>query len=802
MTNICFFQSVRSRLLLAAVCLFCWQLSMVVAAPPVSAESAEGLLESRGEVYFSFDLPADSILIELYNLVSIDYIDEKTVYAYANSQEFAAFLNYALSYVVHIPPGLQLPDKQFNMLSEVDVSAIDSWNFYPTYEAYVSMMEQFEEVFPDLYELFELTTLPSGRKILFGVIGRSQEHDAKPRFMYTSTMHGDETIGFNLMLRLIHYLLTGYGKNEAVTQLIDQVEIWICPNENPDGSYTTNNATLVGATRSNSNHIDLNRNYPQVVTGLSSNIQPETRAMMDLVDSLHFVMSANIHSGFECVNYPWDFWRSSVRTHADHEWWQFVSAEYADTARYYSPSTYMNPRGSNFINGVTHGGDWYTVSGSRQDYMNYYAGLRELTLELSFVKLLPADSLENHWQYNVRSLLNYMKQSAYGLHGQVADRSAGRSLQAVIEIPGYDTDGSDVTSSALTGLFYRPLLEGTYDVTVTAPGYPVYTYEALAVENHQPLLLDADLGMVRFEPLAVDFPPAVSGGQSQATLFMENTTGLPMEVTLLYVSNEAFDLEQPVKQNLVIAPGKKEWVSMFFSPDQSGEFEGDLLLTLGSDWSPLVTIPLSGMAPEEAAFVDAVNPYVDFGRVALGQEREATLAIRNSGNITLEISDVIISGDAFSLESELPVLLEAGGFHDIGLSFKPDSVGFFQATLAYVSNAFTDPQSIKLTGEGVDDTYAGSRYPGPSRRLNVFPNPLSHQSMLAFEKQLAGAAQLIISDLKGKHWMVIDIADTHYGLHSMPLGLYLSGLPAGIYTGRLVTAEWVETLKLIKTEPW
>ena len=801
MTTICFLQSARSRLVLAVLCLFSWQASMLASPPPVSAEGAEDMLKNRGEVYVSFDLPADSILIELYDLLSIDFVDEETVYAYANSQEFDAFLNYSLSHVVHVPPGLQYADKQFNMLSEVDVTSIDSWNFYPTYEAYVSMMEQFEVVFPDLYELFELTTLPSGRKLLFGVIGKSQEQDAKPRFMYTSTMHGDETIGFNLMLRLIHFLLTGYGQNDAVTQLIDQVEIWICPNENPDGSYTTNNATLIGATRSNSNHIDLNRNYPQVVTGLSSNIQPETRAMMDLVDSLSFVMSANIHSGFECVNYPWDFWRSSVRTHADHDWWQFVSAEYADTARYYSPATYMNPRGSNFINGVTHGGDWYTVSGSRQDYMNYFSSQRELTLELSFIKLLPADSLENHWQYNVRSLLNYMKQAAYGLHGIVADRSEGLFLHAAIEIPGYDTDGSDVTSSALTGQFYRPLPEGTYDVTIVASGYPVYKYEALAVENHQPLLLDADLGKVRFEPLAVSFPPAVSGGQSRATLFMKNTTASPIDVTLLYVSNEVFDLQLPLKQNLIIAPGKKEWISMFFSPDQAGEFKGELFLTLGMDWQPVVTIPLSGAAPEEAAFVEAVTPYVDFGRVVLGQEREATLTIRNSGNITLEISDVIISGGAFALESELPVLLAAGEFCDIGLSFKPDSVGSFQAILAYESNAFTDPHDIKLTGEGIDDTHATSRL-SEQARLHVFPNPLSAQSRLTFEKESAGPAQLIISDLKGKQWMFIDIADAHYGLHAMPLGLYFYGLPAGVYTGRLVTAEWVETLKLIKTEPW
>jgi predicted deacylase len=170
-------------------------------------------------------------------------------------------------------------------------------------------------------------------------IGQRKPARAEPRFMYTSTMHGDETTGFILSLRLIHYLLNNYGTVDAITYLLDNTEIWICPNENPDGTYRYDNSTLNGATRSNLNGFDLNRNYPNPVSN-PGNTQPETQAMMNFVDTMNFTMSANMHGGIELVNFPFDSWTSTnpANRHADHNWWYFVSREYADSAQYYSPS--------------------------------------------------------------------------------------------------------------------------------------------------------------------------------------------------------------------------------------------------------------------------------------------------------------------------------------------------------------------------------------------------------------------------------------------------------------------------------
>ena len=70
---------------------------------------------------------------------------------------------------------------------------------------------------------------------------------------------------------------------------------------------------------------------------------------------------------------------------------------------------------SDYDNGITNGYAWYEVNGGRQDYMNYFRHCREVTIEISNTKLLPASQLVAHWNYNYRSLLNYIDQSQQSL---------------------------------------------------------------------------------------------------------------------------------------------------------------------------------------------------------------------------------------------------------------------------------------------------------------------------------------------------------------------------------------------------
>ncbi len=312
--------------------------------------------------------------------------------------------------------------------------------------------------------------------------------EAEPQFLYTGTMHGDETAGYVILLRLIDYLTSNYGTDAEVTELVDHLEIWINPAANPDGTYATGNDNVWGSTRSNANGVNLNRNYPDFISGPhpdGNEWQPETVAFMNLAEENHFVMSANTHGGAEVVNYPWDTW--SVLA-ADDDWWQFVSREFADTAHANSPSSYMN----GFDNGITNGYAWYSIDGGRQDYMNWYHNCREVTLEISDIKTIAENQLNNHWNYLHRSLINYMKQCLYGVQGLVTDSLTGEPLAAEVFIQGHDFDQSQVYSEASTGYYTRLLDGGSYDITFSTEGYIPKTIN-VDIINYETNNLDVQL---------------------------------------------------------------------------------------------------------------------------------------------------------------------------------------------------------------------------------------------------------------------------------------------------------------------
>jgi PKD repeat protein len=252
-----------------------------------------------------------------------------------------------------------------------------------------------------------------------------------------------------------------------------------------------------------------------------------------------------VHGGIECVNYPWDSWVSSQKIHADDDWWQFVSHQYADTARLYSPSNYMNPSGSSFFNGVTNGGDWYVALGSRQDYLTAFTNSREFTLEISNTKTPAASTLPNYWNYNYRSFLNYMQQSLYGLRGIVTDSCSGQPVEAQVFITGHDVDNSHVYSMLPVGNYHRPLFSGTYAVTFSAPGYASKSFSNVLISNNNTTILNvalapqAPLAIVTASPGTsctgeIDFEAQIQNGDTWAWHFGDGTSASTSTTTHVY----------------------------------------------------------------------------------------------------------------------------------------------------------------------------------------------------------------------------------------------------------------------------
>ncbi len=389
------------------------------------------------------------------------------LYATASGYQYLMEQNIAFTYI-------ERPKVELTMLGPEELPVYRSecmpdMDFYPTYEAYVEMMNNFQSQYPDLCRVFSIGTLESGRQIWMAQLGDDLDNSQdEPNLLYTSTMHGDETTGFPMMLQLIDYLLCNYETEDRITTLMDEVNIYINPLANPDGTYTNDNSTVQGATRRNANFIDLNRNFPDPEDGMNPDNRPtqdETQFFIDFAEANNIHLSANFHGGAEVVSYPWDTWS---RRAADDSWWIEKAREYADLCQENSAD---NNYFTDLENGITHGWDWFEVDGGRQDLMNYYVRAREWTIELSQRKLVNSADLPMFWQANREALLTYMEEAMFGFQGQVVDCVTGEPIRAEIIMENHDIDNSSVFSDSLSGYFFRFLDDGQYNAMIVAEGY-------------------------------------------------------------------------------------------------------------------------------------------------------------------------------------------------------------------------------------------------------------------------------------------------------------------------------------------
>lgn len=453
------------------------------------SDFTDSVFAEKKEIYFTFKISSRQEINTLTNVISIDKVTkDNIVFAYSNKKEFAEFLRLSYKFRLLTHPG------EINISPKMSDTGIKgAWNAYPTYSAYEAMMYKFAADYPSLCKITDIFTLASGRKILFAKISDNVNfRESEPQFLYTSSIHGDETSGFVHLLHLIDTLLAGYGSNPRITDLLSNMEIWINPLANPDGTFNASGGTsIAGATRGNINAVDLNRNFPDAVGGQhpdGNQWQPETRAFMQFADTMNFVMSANFHEGAEVCNYPWD---NKPARAADDDWWKFVSRQYADTAKAFGPPGYFTDITPS---GISNGYDWYQIFGGRQDYMNYFKHCREETIEFSETKSPPASKLPLLWEANRRSLFNYMEQALYGIQGVITDSCTGKPMRAKVFIADHDIDSSEVYSALPHGNYYRPVFAGDYNLIFSATGWQSKSVNNISVCNAAAVTENAVIG--------------------------------------------------------------------------------------------------------------------------------------------------------------------------------------------------------------------------------------------------------------------------------------------------------------------
>ncbi|XP_078668702.1 carboxypeptidase D-like [Branchiostoma floridae x Branchiostoma belcheri] len=327
----------------------------------------------------------------------------------------------------------------------------------------------------------------------------------EPEFRYVGNMHGNEVVGREVLVNLVQYLCSRYQAGDArIRRLIQQTRIHIMPSMNPDGFEraatlgpdSPRTSTSWGSYgRLNSERIDLNRNFPDLLPVWllqeesqrrnhhvdipewywDTLVAPETLSVILWSFSQPFVLAGSLHGGSVVVSYPFDSCglRKVMRSYSeapDDALFRKLAKVYVDGHRKMGKCGQVEPcNARNFTckGGMTNGAEWYCVPGGMQDFSYLATNCLEMTFELSCDKYPDEDELQTYWEDNKEALLSYIEAVHTGIKGFVRDGAGKGVANATISVEGVDHD----VTTASDGDYWRLLLPGTHRVTASWDGF-------------------------------------------------------------------------------------------------------------------------------------------------------------------------------------------------------------------------------------------------------------------------------------------------------------------------------------------
>ena len=111
------------------------------------------------------------------------------------------------------------------------------FNSYHSLDVIYSWLGRWEKSYPDLVDLYEIGKSFEGRPILQITITNKKtgKNTDKPAAFFEGGRHSGEVTGSECVMWLARHLLSNYGKDPLITQLLDTKTIYLRPVNNPDG---------------------------------------------------------------------------------------------------------------------------------------------------------------------------------------------------------------------------------------------------------------------------------------------------------------------------------------------------------------------------------------------------------------------------------------------------------------------------------------------------------------------------------------------------------------------------------------
>ncbi|MFN3241431.1 MAG: M14 family zinc carboxypeptidase [Planctomycetota bacterium] len=351
-----------------------------------------------------------------------------------------------------------------------------NWPGYHTRAEVVADLQALEQQYPSLCKLYDLQSrygaplTHDGFRIYALRISNAPDQDQdKPNLVLSANTHANELAVIEVPLYAAGQLLSRYGSDPQLTQLVDDNQIWILPNLNPDGlEYTWNANNLWRKNRRDNGDgsigVDMNRNYPFFWSqcGSSGNTssgtyhgtgpasEPEIQALLMFAEVEGFERLLDFHCQGPDVRHPYNNLVEGAIPAMVRSTMDPIHAAIANAMGY-------PPVGTCCCGTLM---EWHFSTKGTMSFLVEFA-----TCQDPFAQT--AQELLDTWPGVVEHLTTPVPMT-----GHVTSSNGGAPLRASITVAGHEfSDGQTVMSGGRFGRYHLWGGPGTFDVTFTADGH-------------------------------------------------------------------------------------------------------------------------------------------------------------------------------------------------------------------------------------------------------------------------------------------------------------------------------------------
>src|SRR5579885_2863696 len=228
-------------------------------------------------------------------------------------------------------------------------------------------------------------------------------------------------------------------------------------------------------------------------------------------------------------------------------------------------------------------------------------------------------------------------------------------------------------------------------------------------------------GQLQSNPTALSFGNVATGSSSTKQITLSNPSSVAVQISSITATGAGLSVNG-ISFPWTLNPSATVNFNVVFAPTSAGSVTGSVKVTSNANGSPM-TIAVTGTGVQSGLSVSPAS--FNFGSVVDGQTKSQTFTLTNTGNTSLTISQLAVSGVGYSVTGlNPPSNLAAGASTTFSAVFAPTTAGSLTGSVTVTSTAPNSPATVSLSGTGVAST------------VNISANPTS----LSFGNVNAGSS--------------------------------------------------------------